>query len=99
MGCGATLFLGSGGYVTCSWVECPNPTAASDLLGDREVEHIVEFGLKTFTIRHPLRERLNEDLMVCGLYDHIVGLDGPPIQMGRYRARRADGRWHWETLP
>lgn len=26
------LFLGSGGYVTCSWLECPEPDAASTLL-------------------------------------------------------------------
>lgn len=32
MGCGSTLFLGSGGYVTCSWEGCPDPGAASDLL-------------------------------------------------------------------
>jgi hypothetical protein len=29
-----TLFLGSGGFVTCSWIYCPNPTAAHDLLDD-----------------------------------------------------------------
>lgn len=33
MGCGETLFLGSGGHVTCSFLECPEPTAAADLLG------------------------------------------------------------------
>lgn len=31
-GCGETLFLGDGGYVTCSWVRCPEPDAASKLL-------------------------------------------------------------------
>lgn len=31
--CGwATLFLGSGGYVTCARLECPQPDAASTLL-------------------------------------------------------------------
>lgn len=29
---GQSLFLGSGGYVTCSRIECPDPTAADDLL-------------------------------------------------------------------
>lgn len=30
--CGmASLFLAVGGYVTCSIVDCPDPTAASDL--------------------------------------------------------------------
>ncbi|MFJ5886824.1 DUF6085 family protein [Streptomyces californicus] len=31
--CGAiSLFLGSGGYVTCARIECPEPDAASTLL-------------------------------------------------------------------
>jgi hypothetical protein len=29
---GASLFLGSGGYVTCSRLDCPNPSAADELL-------------------------------------------------------------------
>lgn len=32
MGCGTTLFLGEGGHVTCSFVECSNPGAADELL-------------------------------------------------------------------
>lgn len=32
MGCGATLFLGEGGHITCSWLECPRPHAADELL-------------------------------------------------------------------
>lgn len=32
MGCGQSLFLGDGGYVTCSYVECPDPAAATRLL-------------------------------------------------------------------
>lgn len=57
MGCGETLFLGSGGYVTCSWVKCPRPDAAADILLERESEHIVVLGESTFDIQHPLRER------------------------------------------
>lgn len=29
---GQSLFLGAGGYVTCSYLSCPNPTAVNDLL-------------------------------------------------------------------
>lgn len=29
---GASLFLGEGGYVTCSRIDCTQPAAASDLL-------------------------------------------------------------------
>jgi len=32
---GASLFLGSGGYVTCASLECTNPAQASDLLSAR----------------------------------------------------------------
>jgi uncharacterized protein DUF6085 len=32
MGCGRTLFLGEGGYVTCSYAFCPDPGAATRLL-------------------------------------------------------------------
>lgn len=31
--CGGSLFLGEGGYVTCSFIGCPNPSAPSELLG------------------------------------------------------------------
>ena len=32
--CGSErLFLGAGGYVTCLWIECPDPTAPSKALG------------------------------------------------------------------
>lgn len=34
-GCGRTLFLGSGGHVTCSWIDCPNPAAPDELLAER----------------------------------------------------------------
>lgn len=31
-GCGATLFLGNNGYVTCSLIGCPDPAAANRML-------------------------------------------------------------------
>lgn len=31
-----SLFLAVGGYVTCSYISCANPTAASDLLATHE---------------------------------------------------------------
>lgn len=34
--CGrASLFLGSGGHVTCARIDCPDPTCIDDLLNDR----------------------------------------------------------------
>ena len=98
MGCGHTLFLADGGFITCSYVHCPRPDAVADLLADTETEHIVEFRPDTFTVRHPLRERLDDALMDCQLHNHIQGLDGPPAQPGRYRARHNGLRWTWERL-
>lgn len=98
MGCGNTLFVGSGGYITCSHLECPRPDAVATLLEDREVEHIVTIFPATFTIRHPLRERLDDALMTCDLHTHMAALDGPPAAPGRYRARQHDGRWTWEGI-
>lgn len=100
MGCGATLFLGSGGYVTCSYYKCPRPDAAADLLLIAETEHIVVIGAETFDIAHPLRERLRGELWNCGLHQHLRSLAGPPFQPGKYRVYWRDGRCGpWVVLP
>jgi hypothetical protein len=100
MGCGETLFLGSGGYVTCSLIGCPEPDAASTLLEDPEHEHIVEMDADVFTVRHPLRERLRDELMTCGLHRWIAGQAGPPFAPGRYRVHMDDGLpGRWLPLP
>ena len=98
MGCGATLILGAGGHVTCSRLICPRPGSVTDLLDDAETQHIVVFGEDTFTVRHPLRERLDDALMRCRLHEHIAGLDGPPVRPGRYRSVAVAGGWKWEAM-
>lgn len=85
MGCGQTLFLADGGHVTCSYVTCPNPTGVDDLLHNREVEHVVNFTGSGFTIKHPLRERLSDELLNCELHETLSSYDGPPVKPGRYR--------------
>jgi hypothetical protein len=97
-GCGRTLFLAEGGYVTCSLVGCPRPDAVVDLLADDEAEHVVEVGESEFTVRHPLRERLDEALMRCDLHRWMAALPGPPRQPGRYRVV-ADPRRTWRFVP
>lgn len=103
MGCGQTLFLASGGFVTCSLDVCPRPDAAADILGDPESHHIVSLGEATFTVRHPLRERLDDALMRCTLHEWIANLSGPPRKAGTYRVYEPpDGRHvgsAWELLP
>jgi hypothetical protein len=94
-----SLFLGSGGYITCSVRECPNPTAITDLL-DGETEHVVELREGDFTIKHPLRERWAGDLFNCSLHQHLASLDGPPSVAGRYRVRWSPSqkRTTWEPI-
>jgi hypothetical protein len=96
MGCGETLFLGSGGYVTCSLDRCPNPTAMCDVMLDHaEPWHVVVLEAGTFKILHPLRERLGEDLFDCALHTYLEHLDGPPRKPGRYHVH-GDGPWSWQ---
>jgi hypothetical protein len=106
MGCGETLFLGSGGYVTCSFTGCPRPDAAAGVLNDREAHHTVRLDEAGFTIRHPLRERLDDELMRCSLHRWIARLNKPRggVGFGMYRVRTpvvgsskwADAVWEWE---
>ncbi|WP_435582892.1 DUF6085 family protein [Amycolatopsis thermoflava] len=96
MGCGRTLFVADGGFITCSFVHCPRPDAAADILADSETEHTVQFDADGFTVRHPLRERLDDELMSCKLHAVCAGLPGPPPQLGTYRATLTTGdRPHW----
>lgn len=98
MGCGPTLFLANSGNVMCSRLECPRPTAVSEILDDRETEHLVTFDLSGFVVKHPLRERLDDALMACQLHDFIAGLDGQPIEPGLYRAVEDGDSWVWSPV-
>ncbi len=98
MGCGETLFLASGGYVTCGRLECPRPSAAADILGDAETRHVVRLGDEVFTVLHPLQERLDDALMDCSLHEYLVSLDGSPRQPGRYRVHGEPANLTWEAL-
>jgi Family of unknown function (DUF6085) len=94
MGCGPTLLLGPDGQIACSLIGCTRPDAAAEILGDRETEHLVDLGEKTFAILHPLRERLDNEVLACQLHHWLYSLDGPPHEPGRYRVTRTgDGTW------
>ena len=82
---GDTLVLAIGGHITCGRLTCPRPTAVDELLEDHEIEHVVSIGDSAFMVRHPLRERLDDELMVCGLHKWIATRSGPPAAVGRYR--------------
>ena len=87
MGCGQTLRLDVDSYVACSSWDCPDPLAVYSILTDPETEHIVTFYAETFTVKHPLRERVDDELLDCELGTYLEGLAGPPVSPGRYRVR------------
>jgi hypothetical protein len=94
-----TLFLGTGGHITCSLLGCPSPCMVDQILtAPRPHEHIVTFAEKSFAVTHPLRERLT-DMTECPLHDYLRSLDGPPCDPGRYRALTdSAGGWTFEAV-
>jgi hypothetical protein len=102
MGCGRTLHVEeatAANKVICWGAECSDPLAAHKILGDSETEHVVRFDGGGFTVRHPLRERLGDELMNCRLHLFCVSLPGPPEgRPGTFRAWETDGRWQMERL-
>jgi Family of unknown function (DUF6085) len=87
MGCGQTLHLMPGGTIRCLAHNCPQPGAVQQILSVPETDDIVVFGMDSFTVLHPLRERLG-DLFSCQVHTACNRLDGPPGgKTGRYRAR------------
>jgi len=95
MGCGDTLMLAEGGFVTCCSLDCPRPDAASSILADADPVHLVELREEDFTLRHPLHERLDNALMHCTLHEHLQHM--PPRKPGRYRVRGDGESYVWEA--
>lgn len=78
------------GVIRCLAKDCPTPEAAQKILASPETDDIVVFGADSFTVLHPLRERLG-DLFSCEIHDACSRLDGPPEnRTGRFRARFDD---------
>ncbi|MFJ6730019.1 DUF6085 family protein [Streptomyces sp. NPDC091281] len=101
MGCGETLQRQAAvGTLICTAAACPRPDAVAHILREREIEHIVQFDADGFTIRHPLRERLDDALMQCELHRHCARRWGPPDDgAGRFRAiRRGPGNWVFQRV-
>jgi len=104
MGCGETLILGEGGFVVCGHLDCADPEAVTMILTDRETEHRVRWDADAgFSIRHPLRERTNDELLTCALHSYCVDIDtsgGPPVAPALYRVTWSDerARWEWEKI-
>lgn len=57
-----------------------------DLTGGHD--HTVQADGETFTLQHPLTERLTGDLFDCDIHKHIAA--GEPLDKGRYRVVWSD---------
>ena len=96
MGCGPTLFLGTSGYVTCSFLPCPRPDAVSAILREDEHDHIVDLTDDGFVIHHPLRERLDDEQARCDLQNQLDQFRFMvAFEPGRYRFRIDIGTKQW----
>ena len=86
MGCGESLLLGEGGFVTCCSLGCPAPDAVARILADPETHHVVEVDEHGWSGKHPLRERLDNELLSCDLSAAMLKYETVPP--GRYRVTR-----------
>lgn len=59
-------------------------------------DHIVRAEGDTFTLQHPLVERLTGDLFDCDVHAHIAA--GEPLERGRYRVVPTDSH-DFELIP
>lgn len=105
MGCGQTLEHAAGGLILCGeGSSCPDPVATTRLLEDSETEHVVTFDEDSFTLRHPLRERIDGQLEQCRWHSFLAAYDRPPVEIGQYRMTSASdstvewGTVHWERI-
>lgn len=98
MGCGETLFLGSGGHITCSNTPCPNPSAVDQILADPQLGHIVRTDEFDFAIQHPLSERIGGSLFDCELERFLTGLAAAPHPPGFYKVTGGGTDWFWKFL-
>lgn len=111
--CGSTLYVDVPIGVLqvdliCRNKNCPQPDAATKILSDPEIEHIVRFDEQGyFNAQHPLRERADGALLDCVIHEAVVDWvhDKPRGEFinTTWRVRRAsehnlDANWVWEQL-
>lgn len=98
MGCGETLYTIFSG-IRCASENCPRPNAAHEILNDSETEHVVKFEEASFSVKHPLRERLGGDLFACELHEKLRMLEEAPVPPGKYRVFLGEnGKWGFVKL-
>lgn len=85
--CGShgSLFLGSGNFVTCSWAECPGPTAVADMLDRRPASgasQSYEMGFRLTNLARHVRRAIGgqslDPLLLSSLEQAEALLDATP---------------------
>lgn len=96
--------------VECTNINCTNIYAVAQILAVDEINHVVHFHDQGFSIRHPLRERIDDELLRCNLHNYLAEFApnelGFEYEVGTFRAW-SDGEgenfaYHFEkvgTLP
>jgi Family of unknown function (DUF6085) len=86
MGCGPHLHVMSGGMIMCLAPKCPDPGSVTKILSDPETGHVVEVTDNGYTVKHPLRERV-DDLFSCGT---ALAMGAEVLPPGRWRPEARD---------
>ena len=99
--CGRNSLFAAAGQITCAYKACPEQGAAHRILSDSETLHITRIHRdETFTVRHPLIERLDDRMMECQLVSvlqHVLHYSPTQPEPGDYRVALVhDGTVHWE---
>jgi hypothetical protein len=64
--CGDPLRVNYQGVLICDAEKCPRPLAATEILSDGQgTDHIVRFESHSYSIKHPLIERCDDELLDC----------------------------------
>ena len=97
------------GIVHCLNPMCPDDGAATKILADPEIHHVVQFHADlTFNVKHPLRERIGDKLLTCLIHTEVQRMyaDGGATE-GTWRLKHRDDvdgeefnewPWIWEKL-
>lgn len=109
--CGGPTLGVSGNHIQCTNINCELPEAAERILSDRETEHVVVMEPSSWSMKHPLRERLDDELLTCYVGSHIAEfyemymsgqMDGTPVEPATYRVTvdgvGEDATLDWEML-
>ena len=86
------LHLMASNIVHCLNPNCPQPNTMAKLMMDKEIHHIVRFDpdSETFNVKHPLRERVDSELLDC----QIHGVVQAQIGEGKNGQIYSEGEWH-----